>query len=181
MNFKKHADGWIVEPKTIRDNRGSLTLTCSEKEFAAMGLNTHWKEQLETVTSGCGNLRGMHWQESPHGQIKLVRCVVGWVFDVIVDIRPDSPDFGKAYSCELTGENQRALYIPAGYAHGFQCVSESCIMHYCLSAPYNANAARRFHHADPAVGIRWPVLVMRVSEADASAPPLSSHAVYAAH
>lgn len=173
MNFRKHADGWIVEPTIIRDKRGSLTKTYDAREFMSLGLNTEWSEQLETTTSGCGDVRGMHWQESPHEQIKLVRCVVGWVFDVIVDIRSESPDFGKAYSTELTGDDMRALYIPAGYAHGFQCVSESCIMHYCLSSPYNASAARRFHHADPAVGIKWPVLVMRVSEADASAPPLS--------
>lgn len=181
MNFKKHADGWIMETNSIRDVRGSLAQTYSASEFFDLGLNVYWAEQLQTVTSGCGNVRGMHWQEAPHEQIKLVRCVVGWVHDVIVDIRPESPDFGKPFYAELTAENGHALYIPAGYAHGIQCVSESCILHYCLSAPYNANAARRFHHADPAVGIRWPLLVMRVSEADASAPPLSSHAVNTAH
>lgn len=173
MNFKKHADGWMVEPTVIRDSRGSLAQTYSAHEFEALGLNTHWPEQLQTVTRGCGSVRGMHWQETPHEQIKLVRCVVGWVLDVIVDIRPESADFGKPHYAELTGDDMRSLYIPAGYAHGFQCVSEYCIMHYCLSSPYNANAARRFHHADPAVGIRWPVLVMHVSEADAAAPMLS--------
>jgi dTDP-4-dehydrorhamnose 3,5-epimerase len=173
MNFEKHADGWIIEPNIIRDARGSLTKTYDESEFAAKGLNTNWTEQLQTVTSGCGNVRGMHWQESPHEQIKLVRCVVGWVHDVIVDIRPESPNFGKPFYTELTSETMRSLYIPAGYAHGFQCVSESCIMHYCLSSPYNASASRRFHHADPEVGIKWPVLVMKTSDLDASAPPLS--------
>lgn len=172
MNFRKHADGWIVEPTLFRDVRGSLAKTYDAREFMSLGLNTDWAEQLETVTR-CGNVRGMHWQESPHEQIKLVRCVLGWVFDVIVDIRPDSPYFGQAYSTELTDDNGHSLYIPPGYAHGFQCVSERCIMHYCLSSPYNASAARRFHYADPAVGIKWPVLVMRVSEADASALPLS--------
>src|SRR5687768_7744274 len=98
MNFRKHADGWIVEPTIIRDGRGSLTKTYDAREFMATGLNTEWPEQLETVTSKCGIVRGMHWQESPHEQIKLVRCVVGWVFDVIVDIRPESPLFGKWYS-----------------------------------------------------------------------------------
>lgn len=180
MNFIKHADGWIVEPTIIRDARGTLAKTYDEREFQTLSLNTEWAEQLETTTAGCGIVRGMHWQDEPHEQIKLVRCVVGWVFDVIVDIRPDSPDFGKPHYAELTGGDMRSLYIPAGYAHGFQCVSESCIMHYCLSSPYNASASRRFHHADPAVGIKWPVLVMRVSEADASAPPLSD-AVHAAH
>lgn len=181
MNFRKHADGWIVESNPIRDARGSLTKTYSAHEFHEMGLNTRWDEQIETLTSGCGNVRGMHWQESRHEQIKLVRCILGWVHDVIVDVRPESPNFGKWYSVELTDNNGHSLYIPAGYAHGFQCVSERCIMHYCLSSPYSESAGRRFHHADPVVGIKWPLLVMRVSEADASAPPLSSHAVHAAH
>jgi dTDP-4-dehydrorhamnose 3,5-epimerase len=180
MNFRKHADGWIIEPTNIRDSRGSLAKTYDQQEFENMGLNTRWPEHLQTITSGCGNVRGMHWQEAPHGQIKLVRCVVGWVHDVIVDIRPDSPDFGKPHYAELTGDKMHSLYIPDGYAHGFQCVSESCIMHYSLSSPFNANAARRFHYKDPMVGIKWPVLVMKVSDADASAPLLSD-AIHAAH
>lgn len=173
MNFRKHADGWIVESNKISDIRGSLTQTYNEKEFQDMGLNTQWVEQLQTVTGGCGDVRGMHWQEAPHGQIKLVRCVVGWAHDVIVDIRPDSPKFGKVFAFDLAANDGKAIYIPSGYAHGFQCVSESCIMHYCLSGPYNASASRRFHHADPEVGIKWPVLVMKTSDLDASAPSLS--------
>lgn len=179
MNFKKHADGWIIETQTIRDPRGSLAQTYIQSEFESLGLNTHWPEQLQTVTTHCGDVRGMHWQEAPHGQIKLVRCVVGWVYDCIVDIRPDSPYFGKPHYYNLTGDDMRAIYIPEGYAHGFQCVSESCIMHYCLSKPYNAMASRRFNHADPAVGIKWPTLVMKTSAEDASAPSLSD-VIYAA-
>ena len=143
-----------------------------ETIFRDNGLNTKWVKQVQTMTHGCGVVRGMHWQTKPHEQVKLVRCISGYVMDVIVDVRPDSKGFGKPIQTELTGDNMNALYVPAGFAHGFQCVSEWCIMLYLLSDIYDLRSARTFYCEDKDVGIKWPLPVMRLSEADATAPIL---------
>lgn len=177
MNFRPFADGcWIVEAESIKDRRGCLAQTYDEKEFTGRGMHARWPIALQTTTRGCGAVRGMHWQVAPHAQAKLVRCIHGIVTDAIVDVRPASLTYGKPYTVDLSEENMRSLYIPEGFAHGFQCISEACVMLYSLTDIYDPRSARSFHCTDPAVRIPWPLPVMNLSEQDAAAPPLT-HAV----
>jgi len=163
----------LVEPEPRQDERGFLARTYCEKEFAAQGLNTRWVQQNHTATRQKGSVRGMHWQAEPLPEIKLVRCLAGRILDVVVDVRPDSPSFGKWHAEELSAENMRAMYIPAGFAHGFQCLEESCELFYLMSEFYHADMARGLRCDDPQVGIAWPLPVINLSPRDAALPGLS--------
>ncbi|MEN3943128.1 dTDP-4-dehydrorhamnose 3,5-epimerase family protein [Prosthecobacter sp. SYSU 5D2] len=155
------------------DHRGYLLRTYCEDTFAAHGLNTCWKQCNQTLTHELGAVRGMHWQTEPHAEIKLVRCLSGRVWDVVVDIRRDSPTFGQWEAFELCAENPSALYIPAGYAHGFQCLLPSSILFYMMSAPYMPEYARGLRWDDPLVAIPWPLPASGISARDMEQPQLS--------
>jgi dTDP-4-dehydrorhamnose 3,5-epimerase len=163
----------VVEPEPRRDERGFLARTYCEREFAAQGLNTRWVQQNHTRTLGQGSVRGMHWQAEPLPEIKLVRCLAGRVLDVVVDVRRGSPTFGKWHAEELTAENMKALYIPAGFAHGFQCLESACELFYLMSEFYVPELARGLHCHDPGAAIRWPSPVFNLSPRDASLPTLA--------
>ncbi|HRH95825.1 MAG TPA: dTDP-4-dehydrorhamnose 3,5-epimerase [Prosthecobacter sp.] len=167
----------IVEPEPRRDERGFLARTYCEREFAAQGLNTRWVQQNHTSTRQKGSVRGMHWQAEPLPEIKLVRCLAGRVLDVIVDVRPNSPTFGKWHAEELSAENMRALYIPAGFAHGFQCLEDTCELFYLMSEFYQPDLARGLRCDEPQVGIAWPLSILNLSPRDASLPLLSEAVV----
>jgi dTDP-4-dehydrorhamnose 3,5-epimerase len=162
----------IVEPEPRRDDRGFLARTYCEREFAEAGLNTRWLQQNHTATLQKGSVRGMHWQAEPLPEVKLVRCLVGRVLDVVVDVRPKSPTFGRWHAEELSAENMRALYIPAGFAHGFQCLEERCELFYLMSEFYAPDLARGLRCDDPETGIRWPLPVSNLSTRDATLPGL---------
>lgn len=174
MTFKRASfDGvWLIEPEPRRDNRGFFARSYCDQEFASHGLNTTWVQQNHTRTWGIGSVRGMHWQADPKPEIKLVRCLVGRVLDVVVDVRLDSPTFGQWHAEELTAENMRALYIPAGFAHGFQCLEESCELFYLMSEFYHADLARGVKCDDARIGIEWPFPVIGLSPRDAALPLL---------
>jgi len=161
-----------VEPEPRHDERGFLARTYCEHAFDAHGLNTRWAQQNHTSTRQKGSVRGMHWQAEPLPEIKLVRCLVGRVLDVIVDVRPNSPTFGKWHAEELSAENMRALYIPAGFAHGFQCLEEHCELFYLMSEFYKPEGARGLRCDDPQIGIAWPLPVINLSPRDAALPRL---------
>ena len=162
----------VVEPEPRRDERGFLARTYCEKEFAADGLNTRWVQQNHTRTLGRGSVRGMHWQAEPLPEIKLVRCLAGRVLDVVVDVRPGSPTFGKWHAEELSAENMRSLYIPAGYAHGFQCLEDACELFYLMSEFYVPEMARGLNCRDAKTGVNWPLPVINLSPRDAALPDL---------
>jgi dTDP-4-dehydrorhamnose 3,5-epimerase len=162
----------VVEPEPRRDERGFLARTYCEREFAAAGLNTHWVQQNHTATLQKGSVRGMHWQAAPLPEIKLVRCLVGRVLDVVVDVRPTSPTLGAWHAEELSAENMRALYIPAGFAHGFQCLEDRCELFYLMSEFYHLDMARGLRWDDPEAAIRWPLPVVNLSARDAALPGL---------
>lgn len=166
---------FVIEPTPQRDDRGYLARTYCEKEFNAQGLNISWVQHNHTLSKHQGTIRGMHWQADPVPEIKLVRCLSGKVFDVVVDIRRGSPTFGKWHAEELSSENMRALYIPEGYAHGFQCLVDDCELFYLMSEFYDPQNARGFQHNDPAVAISWPFPARNLSSRDASLPPLDHH------
>ncbi len=163
-----------MDPAPRRDDRGFLARTYCEKEFASRGLNTRWVQQNHTRTKGGGSVRGMHFQADPLPEIKLVRCLSGAAWDVVVDVRPGSPTFGQWEAFLLTEENMRAVYIPAGFAHGFQCQAETCDLFYLMSEFYHESLARGLRWDDPDVRIAWPKPVINLSPRDLSLPSLRS-------
>lgn len=147
----------LIELEPRADDRGWFARTWCEKEFAANGLNTRWPQANQTRTLRRGMIRGMHWQAAPHPEVKLVRCSAGAIWDVAVDIRKDSPTYGKWEAFELSADNFRQLYIPAGYAHGFQCLQDGSEVSYLMGDVYFADLARGFRWNDPEVAISWPL------------------------
>jgi dTDP-4-dehydrorhamnose 3,5-epimerase len=162
----------MVEPEPFHDGRGFFARTYCEREFSARGLNTRWVQQNHTLTRAVGSVRGMHYQAPPSPEIKLVRCLAGRVLDVAVDVRPGSPTLGQWASCELSPRNLRALYIPAGFAHGFQCLTDDCELIYLMSEFYEPGLARGLRWNDPDVGIAWPLPVAGLSDRDGKLPLL---------
>ena len=163
---------WCIELEPRGDERGFLARTYCEKEFAAAGLNTRWPQCNLTLTRLKGSVRGMHFQAEPCPEIKLIRCAAGAIFDALVDVRPGSPTFGRWEGFELTARNGRQLYVPDGFAHGFQCLMDECEVFYQMSAEYVPALARGMRHDDPQVGIQWPLTVTQISERDAALPSL---------
>jgi len=163
---------FVVEPEPRRDERGFLARTYCDREFSGQGLNTRWVQQNPTRTLGRGSVRGMHWQAEPLPEVKLVRCLAGRVLDVVVDVRPGSPTFGRWHAEELSAENMRALYIPAGFAHGFQCLEDVCELFYLMSEFYVPEMARGLNCQDEKTGICWPLPVINLSPRDAALPGL---------
>jgi dTDP-4-dehydrorhamnose 3,5-epimerase len=162
----------IVEPEPRHDERGFFARSYCEKEFAEHGLNTLWVQQNHTLTKTCGSVRGMHWQAEPHPEIKLVRCLAGSVLDVVVDVRPASPTFGRWEAFDLSAQNMRALFIPAGFAHGFQCLEDECELFYLMSEFYHADLARGVRCDDQRIGITWPLPILNLSSRDEALPLL---------
>lgn len=165
---------WVLELELREDERGFLARTYCEQEFAAHGLNTRWPQCNLTLTKQRGMVRGMHFQAEPKPEIKLIRCAAGAIFDVLVDVRPGSPTFGRWEGFELTAWNRRTLYVPGGLAHGFQCLNDNSEVFYQMSEAYVPELARGLHFDDPAVGIRWPLAGPIVSDRDRHLPLLAA-------
>lgn len=145
-----------------------------EREFAEHGLRTHYGQHSLSYNEARGTLRGLHFQRYPHGEVKLVQCVGGIVFDVVVDARRDSPSFGRWVSYTLSAENGEMLYVPEGCAHGFLTLSDHAMVHYCISGAYSPQASSGIRWDDPKLGIVWPRSVAIVSERDLALPGLES-------
>lgn len=160
----------LVQPRVFRDDRGFFIETFVESRYRDAGIAASFVQDNHS-RSVRGTLRGMHFQRSP-GQAKLVRVATGKIFDVAVDIRPDSPTFGRWHGTELDAEEHRQLYIPIGFAHGFCVLSDVADVIYKVTSPYDAATEAGFHWADPEVGIAWPVTDPIVSARDVSAPRL---------
>jgi dTDP-4-dehydrorhamnose 3,5-epimerase len=161
---------WVIELEPRQDERGFLARTFCEKEFEDHGLNTRWPQCNLTLTKKRGMLRGMHFQAEPKPEIKLVRCSAGAVYDVLVDVRRDSPTFGKWEGFELSAANRRMLYVPGGFAHGFQCLGDDCEMFYQMSEFYFPELARGLRWNDPEAAIKWPISAPLLSERDQNLP-----------
>lgn len=164
---------WIVELDLLADERGWFARTFDAEEFAAHGLNPELVQCNASFNRRRDTVRGMHYQADPHGESKLVRCVRGAIFDVAVDLRENSPTFRGWHGVELSAENRRAFYIPAGLAHGFQTLTHDCEVLYQMGHRYVPEAARGVRFDDPAFGIEWPEAPRSgrtISERDASYP-----------
>jgi len=157
----------------IEDERGYFSRAYCEKEFSKAGLCTRWIQQNISHNKCKGVLRGMHYQCDPHAEIKFVRCISGSVYDVVVDLRPESQTFRKWVATELSAENGCGLYIPEGCAHGFQVLEDNSDLYYLMSATYHPESARSVRWDDPAFGIEWPDVEHRIiSPGDAGLPDL---------
>jgi dTDP-4-dehydrorhamnose 3,5-epimerase len=165
---------WTIELEELGDQRGWFARTFDAEEFRARALNPEVVQCSASFNHRIGTLRGMHYQAEPHGESKLVRCVRGAIFDVAVDLRPDSPTYCHWHGVELSAENHRAFYIPAGFAHGFQTLMDASEVLYQMGNPYVPEAARGVRFDDPAFGIEWPAIdgVRTISEKDRSYPEL---------
>jgi dTDP-4-dehydrorhamnose 3,5-epimerase len=160
----------VIDPTPHQDDRGRFLRAWCVREFAEHGLDFSPVQANLGFSSTKGTLRGMHFQEAPAIEAKLVRCTRGAIFDALVDLRPGSPSYGKWYGVELSAENARMLYVPANCAHGYQTLEESTEMYYMTSAFYTPSALRGVRFDDPAFGIRWPLVATVVSEQDHSWP-----------
>ncbi|HSK19858.1 MAG TPA: dTDP-4-dehydrorhamnose 3,5-epimerase [Longimicrobiales bacterium] len=161
----------VFEPDRFEDERGWFMEVWNEERYLHAGLPVRFA-QTNVSLSSRGVLRGMHYQ-SPQEQGKLVSVLSGAVFDVLVDIRRGSPDFGRWYGLELSADNRRQLWIPEGYAHGFLALSAATLVHYACTAPYHPGSDRTLAWDDPDVGIAWPHTPAIISAKDRAAPPLA--------
>ena len=166
------AGAYVVETSPIVDERGYFLRTFSRAELVAAGLDGHVEQCSSSYTARRGTLRGMHYQAAPHSEVKLVRCVRGAIHDVIVDLRETSETYRRTFAIELAAGVHRALYVPAGVAHGFLTLADDVEVAYQMSAAYHAASARGVRWDDPALAIAWPFVPSLVSERDASFPLL---------
>lgn len=158
MNFiKTEIDGvYIIEPRLFEDSRGYFFESYNSQEFARNGIPTQFVQDNQSKSS-YGVIRGLHCQLGKHAQAKLVRVLQGNVLDVAVDIRPDSPTFGKHVAVELSDENQRQLFIPRGFLHGFAVLSETAVFAYKVDNFYCKEAEFGIRYDDPEIGINWQI------------------------
>jgi dTDP-4-dehydrorhamnose 3,5-epimerase len=168
------AGAYVFDLDLRRDDRGFFVRTFCADTFRRLGLVADFPQANQSRTSHPGVVRGLHFQHPPHDEVKVVRCTRGAVWDVFVDLRAGSPTFLKWHAVELSGENFRVAYIPAGFAHGFQTLTADCDVQYLVSAAYSPGAEGRVRYDDPRVGVRWPLPVAFVSPKDATAPRLAT-------
>jgi len=175
---------WIVEPQRMEDLRGSFARTFCKREFADQGLSTDFSQHSLSQSKLKHTVRGLHFQKAPHEEVKLVSCVKGAIWDVAVDLRPESPTYLHWQGTILSAENGRQFYIPERFAHGFQSLTDDVAVSYLISAPYVASSASGIRYDDPAVGINWPADPSVMSPKDLDWPFLggaAASAPYKAH
>lgn len=159
---------FVIEAERIHDERGFFARSWSQREWEAQHLDSRMVECNISFNAKRGTLRGMHYQAAPHAQAKLVRCTAGAIYDVLIDVRPDSPTFKQWVAAELTAENRRMFYVPEGLAHGFQTLEDDTEVFYQMSAYYAPESAQGVRWNDPAFGIEWPLAVEVIASRDAS-------------
>jgi dTDP-4-dehydrorhamnose 3,5-epimerase len=156
LEATKLGEVFVIEVEPFEDARGFFARSWSEREFAARGLNTQLAEGNISFSKRAGTLRGMHLQSAPHAQVKLVRCTMGAIYDVVIDLRPESRTFKQWVAVELTAANRRQLYVPEGCAHGFQTLTDDTEICYYMTDVYAPECERGVRWDDPAFGIEWP-------------------------
>ncbi len=164
----------IIEPQPASDGRGLFARLFDADTFRARGLPTEFAEASTSHNSRRGTLRGLHFQAEPHSQAKLVRCTAGALFDVIVDVRVGSPTFGRWQSFELNAENRLTLFVPAGFAHGFETLVDGTEVFYQMTGPHVPAAERGIIWNDPDLAIAWPEAPAVMSDRDRALPRLRS-------
>jgi dTDP-4-dehydrorhamnose 3,5-epimerase len=161
---------FIVEPEVYQDDRGSFCRFYCADEFREIGIDITWVQLNHSFTRTMGTLRGMHYQIAPYSEVKMVKCISGKVLDVIIDLRKKSPSFLHWTGVEISAENKRMIYIPEGFAHGFQTLTDNCEMIYHHSRAYEKDAEGAVRWNDPKFNIIWPMTPVHVSERDQNHP-----------
>jgi len=164
---------YLIDLEKRGDERGFFARFYCEQEFEEHGLAKKFVQINNSLSAQRGTLRGMHYQLPPSGEVKVVRCVRGSLFDAIVDLRPRSPTYLRWFGAELTAENRTMMYVPAGFAHGFLTTSDDAEALYLVSSFYAPTEERGLRYNDPALGIKWPFAPTVVSAKDAAHPDFS--------
>jgi dTDP-4-dehydrorhamnose 3,5-epimerase len=172
VNFRETElqGAFIIDPERLEDERGFFARTWCQREAEAYGLQPKWLQCNISFNKKKGTMRGMHYQVAPFEEAKLIRCTMGAIHDVIIDLRPDAPTFKQWVAVELSAENRRMLYIPEGFAHGFLTLEDNSEIFYQMSEFYAPVYARGVRWNDPAFGIQWLIDVRVISDRDRNYP-----------
>jgi dTDP-4-dehydrorhamnose 3,5-epimerase len=157
---------FVVDPQPFSDDRGWFARTFCKKEFEQVGHHKEWVQFNHSLTYKKGSIRGMHFQYPPHSEIKMIRCIAGSIFDVIIDLRQGSPTFLQWFGVELSAGNKKILYIPEGFAHGFQTLTDNCELIYHHTSIYTPGAEGGIRFDDKRIGIEWKLPVTDISDRD---------------
>lgn len=168
------AGAYLIEIEPASDDRGFFARTWCTREFTALELEAQWVQCSISFNRKQGTLRGMHYQCSPAAEAKLVRCTQGAVYDVLADIRPESPTYRHWVAYELSAGDRRSVYIPPGFAHGFLTLTDDVELHYSISEFYRPEMASGFRWNDSSFGIQWPDRPTVISQRDESYPDFES-------
>jgi dTDP-4-dehydrorhamnose 3,5-epimerase len=161
---------FVIAPERLRDERGYFSRTFCRRDFEERGLNPVVAQCNVSFSAKRGTLRGMHFQRPPHAEAKLVRCTAGAIYDVAIDLRPDSPTFRRHFGVRLDPSEDRMLYIPEGFAHGFLALEDETSIFYQMSESYAPSHAAGVRWDDPAFGIAWPFAPTVMTERDRTYP-----------
>lgn len=172
MKFHKTdlQDALLIELEERGDERGFFARSMCQDEFTAAGMIPAYVQQNVSMSAHKGTVRGMHFQRAPHSEAKLIRCVRGAILDVIVDLRPASPSYMRSEAFLLDDRDRRQLYVPPGFAHGFQTLTDDVEVTYLVSALYTPSSEGGLRHDDPELRIAWPLVATVVSPKDAAWP-----------
>ena len=166
---------YIIEGEPFTDERGWFARYYCRNEFEEIGHNKEWVQLNHSVSYKKGTIRGMHFQKQPFAEIKMVKCIAGRIYDVIIDLRKDSETFLQWFGTELSAQNKKMLYIPEGFAHGFQCLMDNCELIYHHSEFYKPEAETGIRFDDPQVKIEWPLSMTIISPRDKQHPWLDKN------
>ena len=164
---------FVIEVDKIQDERGFFGRLWCENELENYGLNTKIVQSNVSLSKKKGTLRGLHFQRGDHAETKFVRCTRGSMYDVIVDLRPDSPTFKKWCGVKLTADNYKMIYVPENFAHGFLTLEDNSEVYYMVTQFYNAESEGGLHYNDPEINIQWPTEINEISDKDDSHPSFS--------
>jgi len=172
MNFQETPlkGAYLINLDKLEDERGFFARAFCNQEFANNGLISQFVQVNNSFTKLKGTIRGMHYQLEPSAEVKIVRCITGALYDVIIDLRPNSTTFGKWFGSELSAENRQMMYVPKGFAHGFVTLLDSTETFYFASDFYSSELERGIRHDDPYFKIDWPIEVIESSEKDKNFP-----------
>ena len=170
MNFEETPlkGAYVIDLEKIGDERGFFSRVFCRNEFCDMGLSTDFKQVNRSFSALKGTIRGMHYQLMPSAEIKVVRCISGSLYDVILDLRPDSPNFGQWFGKILTSENRLMMYVPRGFAHGFMTLADNTEVFYFSSEFYAPKLEKGIRYNDPKFNIEWPIKLIEISQKDAA-------------
>jgi dTDP-4-dehydrorhamnose 3,5-epimerase len=161
---------YLIDLEKRGDERGFFARAFCEREFASHGLVTHFVQINNSLSARQGTLRGMHYQLAPKAETKVVRCIRGALYDIILDLRDGSPTFGQNFGAELTAENRRMMYVPKGFAHGFFTLADDTEAFYLVDESYAPESERGIRWDDPRFAIRWPAQPNVISDKDRNFP-----------